>query len=396
MKLKIWGDIQIFYQWDTNRKLILENGEQISEVHFSNGNDPALVLKVKEEKDGTRTVDVPNILLQSDKTINAYMYIRKDDESYTRCTFSFTVIRRPRPEGYVYTEEEQLSYTALDKRIKELEDADEVDPEVIAESIEQYMAKNPVTPEGIGAIPAEKLPKAVNDALAQAKASGDFKGEPGERGPQGEQGPVGPAGADGKDGADGQPGADGKDGKDGNQGAPGADGITPHVGGNGNWFIGDNDTGIPATGPAGGQGLPGTPGEDGKDGVSVTHSWNGTVLTITSASGTSSADLKGEKGDKGETGEKGADGYTPVKGVDYFDGEKGDKGDKGDPGEKGETGERGPQGEQGPAGPAGADGKDGADGKTPEKGTDYYTEADKTEMVSRVISALPTWNGGSY
>lgn len=38
----------------------------------------------------------------------------------------------------------------------------------------------------------------------------------------------------------------GKDGKDG------ANGVTPHVGNNGNWFIGDNDTGIPATGPAGG------------------------------------------------------------------------------------------------------------------------------------------------
>lgn len=33
---------------------------------------------------------------------------------------------------------------------------------------------------------------------------------------------------------------------------------------------------------------------------------------------------------------------------------------------------------------------------TPVKGTDYYTEADKTEMVNRVISALPTWAGGSY
>lgn len=50
-------------------------------------------------------------------------------------------------------------------------------------------------------------------------------------------------------------------------------------------------------------------GSDGKDGISATHSWNGTVLTITSASGTSSADLKGEKGD---------DGYTPIKGTDYF------------------------------------------------------------------------------
>lgn len=38
----------------------------------------------------------------------------------------------------------------------------------------------------------------------------------------------------------------------------------------------------------------------------------------------------------------------------------------------------------------------GADGKTPVKGTDYYTEADKTEMVNRVINALPTWTGGNY
>ena len=45
---------------------------------------------------------------------------------------------------------------------------------------------------------------------------------------------------------------------------------------------------------------------------------------------------------------------------------------------------------------SGQNGKDGADGKTPVKGTDYYTEADKTEMVNRVISALPTWTGGSY
>lgn len=44
----------------------------------------------------------------------------------------------------------------------------------------------------------------------------------------------------------------------------------------------------------------------------------------------------------------------------------------------------------------GADGKDGVDGKTPVKGTDYYTEADKTEMVNAVLAALPTWTGGSY
>jgi hypothetical protein len=38
-------------------------------------------------------------------------------------------------------------------------------------------------------------------------------------------------------------------------------------------------------------------------------------------------------------------------------------------------------------------GKDGADGYSPVKGTDYWTEADKAEMVSGVISALPVYNG---
>ena len=48
---------------------------------------------------------------------------------------------------------------------------------------------------------------------------------------------------------------------------------------------------------------------------------------------------------------------------------KGDKGDKGDP---------------------------GADGKTPVKGTDYWTESDKAEIVADTLAALPTWTGGSY
>lgn len=39
---------------------------------------------------------------------------------------------------------------------------------------------------------------------------------------------------------------------------------------------------------------------------------------------------------------------------------------------------------------------DGEDGKTPVKGTDYNTEADKAEMVQLVLAALPVWNGGSY
>lgn len=65
------------------------------------------------------------------------------------------------------------------------------------------------------------LPTAVNDALAQAKASGAFdgakgekgdKGDPGAQGLRGEKGETGPAGAKGDTGPAGPKGADGKDG----------------------------------------------------------------------------------------------------------------------------------------------------------------------------------------
>lgn len=42
-----------------------------------------------------------------------------------------------------------------------------------------------------------------------------------------------------------------------NGGAAGENGITPHIGLNGNWFIGETDTGMPSR------------GEQGKDGIGV-------------------------------------------------------------------------------------------------------------------------------
>lgn len=62
------------------------------------------------------------------------------------------------------------------------------------------------------------LPTAINDALAQAKASGEFdgdkgdKGDPGAQGIRGEKGDTGPAGPQGDTGPAGPKGADGKDG----------------------------------------------------------------------------------------------------------------------------------------------------------------------------------------
>lgn len=71
------------------------------------------------------------------------------------------------------------------------------------------------------------------------------KGAEGEPGKNGEPGKDGTDGKDGAPGAPGTPGTDGKDGKDG------TNGITPSIGDNGNWFIGDTDTGKPSRGEPG-------------------------------------------------------------------------------------------------------------------------------------------------
>jgi hypothetical protein len=44
----------------------------------------------------------------------------------------------------------------------------------------------------------------------------------------------------------------------------------------------------------------------------------------------------------------------------------------------------------------GEKGDKGDKGYTPIKGTDYWTASDMSQMVSDVLAALPTWNGGSY
>lgn len=54
-----------------------------------------------------------------------------------------------------------------------------------------------------------------------------------------------------EDGADGAPGKNGADGHNGAPGAKGADGITPTIGPNGNWYLGDEDTGVAANGAKG-------------------------------------------------------------------------------------------------------------------------------------------------
>ena len=111
-------------------------------------------------------------------------------------------------------------------------------------------------------------------------------------------------------GADGRDGADGKDGTNGQNGSDGKDGKTSFIGENGNWWIGEIDTGIKAAGTDGKDGINGIDGTNGKE-IEIQKTdlyiqwrykggeWQNLVAL---------ADILGPSGQNGTNGE---DGRTP-------------------------------------------------------------------------------------
>ena len=292
------------WQWDTGRALAVD--ADCSQVHFSN-------------RVFGRSIDVdviagaaiiPDILLQTDKDLNVWAFVGTAENGYTKISKTFKVNRRNKPSDYVFTPPEQTTLSELVGRLDRIEESQ--DPDAIKNAVENYIKQNPVeapvdsvngktgavqltaadvgaiayetdptvpewakqpqkptyTADEVGAVSQADLQEATNEALAQAKASGEF---------------------DGADGQPGENGADGAPGKDGAPGADGKDGITPTIGENGNWYLGDTDTGKPSRGEEGPQGPQGPKGEQGP---------------------------QGEQGIRGEAGPAGADGAQGPAGTD--------------------------------------------------------------------------------
>jgi hypothetical protein len=166
-----------FYQWDSERKLIVLD-KDITEVHFCNRSDTCSLVCEVYDADGMRLVNVPNILLQDDLRINVYAY----DKQYTKHSQCYKVIRRTRPADYAYTETEIKRYADLEERISALEE-------------------NGVPGGGGGSVDLTgyATEKYVDDAISTIELTPGPAGPQGEVGPQGPQGEVGPQGEQGDD-----------------------------------------------------------------------------------------------------------------------------------------------------------------------------------------------------
>ena len=109
--------------------------------------------------------------------------------------------------------------------------------------------------------------------------------------------------------------------------------------------------------------------------------------------------IQGETGLQGPQGPKGDKGQQGIQGIQGPKGDKGDVGEQGPQGIQGQTGATGPQGQkgdkgdqgiqgiQGPKGDTGETGPVGPKGDTPQKGVDYWTAADKLQMIEGVLAS---------
>lgn len=140
---KIWNGNLHFYQWDIGRKLIV-NDSLCCEVHFYNRLGSNAIRCEVYEEDGIRLVNVPNILLQEPRFITACVYVINDDKSITTITQTFVVKPRARPDNYVYTETEILTWQSLDRRVKALENSSGASDEQVEAAVKKYLDENPI------------------------------------------------------------------------------------------------------------------------------------------------------------------------------------------------------------------------------------------------------------
>lgn len=141
------------------------------QVHFCNCTDTQTIT-VLGNADG---VLIPDNLLQTGKTVIAYIYLHTGaDDGETEYKITIPIRTRPAPSDIPPTPEQQ---SALDEAIAALNSA--------VENVEEI---------------ADGIPDQIDEALSEAKESGEFDGPQGPEGPQGATGPAGPAGAAGEDG----------------------------------------------------------------------------------------------------------------------------------------------------------------------------------------------------
>lgn len=126
------------YQWDSGRKATVSI--DCDAVHFSNLKyGESLSVEVKDGK-----VEIPNKLLMNGTGIYCWAFFEDESGYYTKEEQTLQVEKRPKPSDYVYEETEILTIkTAVNEALKEAKDSGEFDGEDGLSAYEIYLKYHP-------------------------------------------------------------------------------------------------------------------------------------------------------------------------------------------------------------------------------------------------------------
>lgn len=121
-KVKVIGSR--LYQWELGRVISITPPDNtvVSTVEFAHTFDKEALAVMPREENGVIVADIPNILLQSGDPIFVFLVYVDANCLETTASHVLSVVKRPKPADYVYTETEVLTWEALDKRIEVVEE----------------------------------------------------------------------------------------------------------------------------------------------------------------------------------------------------------------------------------------------------------------------------------
>lgn len=246
-----YAETNSIFQYDTGRKLEIYgcNLPKSVEVQFSTDKEKGnTITRVGNTNNGVTTTIIPNQLLNdSEKTSNfcifAFLYNVDNDGGRTEYVIKIPVVARPKPENpseeplpepNIFHETVEAVNTSADRAENALKETKEIRDNLnldLSEKITrpqtaevgQVLAVKEIDESGkptvfeaedvkvptktselendsgfltehqdiSGKLDKEKLPEAIDDALAQAKESGEFNGKDGAPGEKGEKGDPG-------------------------------------------------------------------------------------------------------------------------------------------------------------------------------------------------------------
>ena len=101
------------FQWDTGRVAQVNTDANIHEVHFTTKDMTYAYVVSTYEKDGTVYCEIPNILLQQEKSLICYEVTNTDSGEMTVAETTLALHKRNKPQDYAYTQDELKNFDRL-------------------------------------------------------------------------------------------------------------------------------------------------------------------------------------------------------------------------------------------------------------------------------------------